>query len=167
MRKRYTRYVLAAMGFAAVVAVAAVLWPGRIHVESTGVEHTEPSTATLVALSVVGNALESLPATERASAADMDPKRLAAKLYPLLQERDRRYRHPLHYDACHQVLDGWGAPVRFKIVGRYLWPYSIGPNGVDEDGKGDDVGIPPWLPGEAPAGPRRPGSKAMGPRHEN
>ena len=39
------------------------------------------------------------------------------------------------------LLDGWGQPIRarFEPKNESLILWSVGPNGIDEDGKGDDI----------------------------
>lgn len=42
-----------------------------------------------------------------------------------------------------EAADGWGCPLIYRAPGpvhRRGWDlYSVGPNGIDEQGKGDDV----------------------------
>jgi hypothetical protein len=39
-----------------------------------------------------------------------------------------------------EIIDPWGQPLKYKVNNeRYLFIYSIGPNGLDEQGKGDDI----------------------------
>jgi hypothetical protein len=59
----------------------------------------------------------------------------------------------------HLVEDGWGRPLRYRCPGtvhRRRWDlYSVGPNGVDEQGQGDDLMCADEVTGLATTGTRR------------
>ena len=44
------------------------------------------------------------------------------------------------------LLDPWNRPYVYKRVGETIKLYSVGPNGADEDGGGDDVSVTGVLP---------------------
>jgi hypothetical protein len=79
---------------------------------------------------------------EYPAAADMDE--LEARIMPLLKQLNERERYKVRFDAEGHVVDGWGRRLRLRMVradgerAPYFF-YSVGANGVDEGGKGDDV----------------------------
>jgi hypothetical protein len=74
---------------------------------------------------------------------------LKDKSIPYMQKSDFREERFEGY----KLLDSWGNPYQIKkIIDKdtdesYYMIWSIGPNGIDEQGKGDDISN---LPGEGP-----------------
>jgi hypothetical protein len=77
---------------------------------------------------------------------DAVPKDRAGLLVALSQKRTDTDRVYYSIDSSRidpsngLLLDPWGHPYVYRLVGDQLRIHSTGPNGVDEEGAGDDVG---------------------------
>lgn len=89
---------------------------------------------------------------------------LAHGLRPLLARAAPAWMFRLEMRTGRADIDAWGQPVRFgpdPFSGREVTHYSIGSNGVDEKGAGDDLVMtgPDW---DAPSPPDMPWQGATG-----
>jgi len=142
MSRRNIRHAIAALAAAALVVLGVLLVRrGPVRMGLPG-----PQDKTVITLTWVGHALrlwlhdhgyESYPPARTI-------EELEAHIVPLREIGPSIHDLP-EVDESGHILDGWGRRLRLKLKSDpepYAEPYivySVGPNGLDEGGEGDDM----------------------------
>ena len=99
-----------------------------------------PDEATSIALMSAYAAMSDVLSAQHPTARPMPSEKLRQAVSALTAKWDPEKRHKLTFGEAGQILDGWGRPLRFVWRESELpYCYSVGPNGKDERGDGDDV----------------------------
>lgn len=134
---RYGLLVMASLVFAYLLAAASCRRSSDVHWEDLSTQCTE-GTLSFVAAAIVVREHEGLPVGDGVSALYgwLEAKHAIPELrkqvgLEMLDERQRVIR------------DAWGKPLRYVYPPRHdgvlCELYSVGKNGIDEDGRGDDM----------------------------
>lgn len=128
-----------AIGLLVVGVLIAALWYGKRTARER--HHVSASRASLQHLCVALKAYETdfgrYPPSPNAA--------LVAAMWPANRQGARSLEiAPLQLSPSGELLDSWGRPCVYEFregTDRTFRLYSIGPNGVDENGQGDDISV--------------------------
>lgn len=136
---------LAVFGAAAACLVCLVLPIVQIPVPRPPIT---PAELTSLTLSRASWAIRVLSMEGKCDITCMRPEQLEEEVSRFWREAKWLPPGDLRFDEVGRLLDGWGHRIRYRHGGYSVdsvIAYSVGPNGKDESGQGDDISWAPIL----------------------